>query len=91
MRMLSANGTIAAIMPNNVLPGERRSSTARSPRRLDTRDRHRWRECMGVEPTRDGATAPQTVLKTVTLTGALALPRALWTGTCAAASATNRR
>jgi len=33
-----------------------------------------WRSDMGVEPTQDGITAPQTVLKTATVTGPRAAP-----------------
>ena len=33
-----------------------------------------WRSDMGVEPTQDGITAPQTVLKTATVTGPHAAP-----------------
>ena len=35
-----------------------------------------WRSDMGVEPTQDGSTAPQTVLKTAPVTGPGAAPRA---------------
>ena len=34
-----------------------------------------WRSDMGVEPTQDGITAPQTVLKTAAVTGPRAAPR----------------